>query len=186
MSPLSRAQKRAQNQRRLKEIDLEGTGITEAQTESVDLEEQRNLSDQLKALQNEKDALERVNTILEKEIEEAAKQKIEGNAETWVNELQDLAEMELDTLEDKLADSFVRLGQTKWKKIQECKKHWTEVWKQHGSPGRYPFRPRARTFAEFLGILRYVSLTAARHGRRKYLPRIIQLLQQDRNRPSRR
>jgi len=154
--PSSRAQKLEQNERRLKEIAAELEAIAQAQASSTDPGEQRDLLDQLAALESEQKALENSCVALQKELEQAAKERTEADKRIWLEQERPLAEKERDTACAKVM-ARIRSLKKAYDVLAEVEKRWKEQWNERGRPQYLnqdrPFVTSARRdIYSFLGL----------------------------------
>jgi len=154
--PSSRAQKLEQNQRRLKEIVTELEAVAETQASSTDPGEQRDLLDQLAALESEQKALQNSCAVLQKELEAAKEKQVETNARIWLQDERPQAEKERDAACKKVL-AKIRSLKKEYDKLVEVEKRWKEKWNERGRP-QYLNQDRAfvtsarRDIYSFLGM----------------------------------
>lgn len=140
---LSRKEKVKQNERRLKEIATELEGIAQTQAQSIDPSEQEGCLLQLRVLEGEQRALQNANIVLQKQLEEAERERIETNRRKWLGEERKVAEQECDEASKKVLTKIRNLKK-QYDKLVETEQRWTERWRELGSP---PFLNQNKPFA---------------------------------------
>jgi len=131
--PTSRQQQIEQNVRRLKEIATELEAIAEIQSQSTDAIEQRDCLIQLSTLGGEQRALENANTALQKELEQAAKEKVEADKRIWLEQERPLAEKERDTACAKVM-ARIRSVKKAYDALVQTEQRWRDQWNERGRP----------------------------------------------------
>ena len=159
--PLSRRQQIEQHTRRLANLQNE---VSEAEAElqiASDMEAIGVARENLTGLRQEGEDCQHAIAVLERQIEEAEREKAARNAEIWESTEKPEAEKELDELIEvclRRLEGF----RSAYENLQAAEQRGIAQWRKRGEPGKRAFLPRAQHDV-------YAFLSVDRRGRRSTL-----------------